>query len=82
MTEDNLEEMLERVLNKKRVVDNETHAIHHKFIQAYMERWERRQLLLQKFKHSFVGALAISMFGGLIWIGKAILEYISNGHHP
>lgn len=73
--EDELEVILHRVLNERRKLDDETHNTHHEFIKLQMLRWERRQQLWQKFKLSFIGAVAVALVSGLMWIGKAIIDH-------
>lgn len=71
-------EILTEVLHEKRVVDDDTHKIHHEYIQMRLEDRERRQKLWMKFKLSFVGGLALAVLGFLIWIGELIFR---TGHH-
>ena len=80
ISEDKLEEILKRVLNSKHVVDNDTHALHHEFISAYMARWEKRQLMWQKFKLSFIGGVALAIVAGLGWVGNLVVQHWPHGH--
>lgn len=76
-----LEAVLEKVLNAKRTVDNETHGDHHEFLKMYIQRFESRQKMWQKFKMSAIGTLGAAIIGGLGWLGTLIIEYWPRGHH-
>lgn len=67
-------------LKQHRSIDAETHQEHHAFIGMMMEREARRVVRSEKFKTSFIGAIAVSMVGALGWIGKLIIE--SWNHAP
>lgn len=75
ISEEQLEKVLEKVLNSKRTIDNITHVAHHEFTAAWMIRWEARQKMWQRFKLSFIGGIAMTIVGALIWIGKIVLEH-------
>lgn len=77
INEKQLEEILEKVLNSKRSIDDKTHAEHHEFQTAFMKRWEAKQKMWQRFKQSFIGGIAMAVVAGLGWIGKLILEHWS-----
>lgn len=53
----------------------EVHSTHHEFISMEIERRQNRAEMVDKFKKSFVGAIATGLFASLVWIGKIVLEY-------
>lgn len=82
ITRKDLEKALDHALNKKRMIDNETHFDDHEFIALMKERYKRRQEMVDKFKKSFVGAIAVAFVGFLIWVGQIVIGAVKNGHHP
>lgn len=75
ISEEQLDAALEKALNKKRTIDNETHAEHHDFMAAWIKRWEVRQKMWQRFKLSFIGGIAMAVVGALMWLGQLVLEH-------
>ena len=81
MTQDEFKQVLEEVLQSRRVIDEDTHRIHHRFIQVQIERDERRAEMWRRFKLSFIGGLALAVLGFLGWLGSLILSWVQNGGH-
>jgi len=82
ITKKDLSDALDEVLNKKRVIDDDTHKLHHQFIAMQIEKQERRDELFRKFQASFVGGVALGLLGFLGWIGKYVLDLFQTGQHP
>lgn len=80
LTDKQLEATLEKILNSRRSVDEKMHADHHAFLMAYIEHWETRQKVWQRFKLSFVGGIAMAIVAGLIWVGKLVIEHWPKFH--
>ena len=80
LDEKQLEELLDKVLNSRRAIDDATHADHHEFITMYRARWEARQKMWQRFKLSFVGGAAMAAVGVMAWIGQLIIEHWPKTH--
>ena len=66
-------------LNEHRSIDAQTHHEHHAFIEMMMGRESRRVARSEKFKTSFIGAIAVSMVGALGWLGTLLLESVRHG---
>ena len=73
-------EALDEVLNKKRVIDDDTHKLHHQFIEMELEKRENRKLLIDKFRLSFVGGVALALLGFLVWAGKEFINFFLHGN--
>ena len=82
ITKKDLTEALDEVLNKKRVIDDDTHKLHHQFIAMEIERRETNKKLWLKFKMSLIGGVALSVLGFLGWIGSLLVETFRSGNHP
>lgn len=54
------------------------HREDHDFIQMLKRREERRIQTWNKFRMSFVGAVAIGVVSLLMWVGKIVIDHI--GH--
>ena len=65
---------LHEALGERHSIDAELHNDHHEFIDMLREREKRRIALWQKFRLSFVGALATTLVGVLIWLGGLVLS--------
>lgn len=78
MDEKQLESVLEKVLNKKRAVDNETHASHHEFLKVYIEDYHRRREMWRKFRMSIVGTAGAAIVGFFVWLGTHIINHLSH----
>jgi len=70
LKKEDLIDALDEVLNKKRIIDDDTHKMHHEFIQMELERRENNKRLWMKFKLSAVGAIATGIVTGLMWVGS------------
>lgn len=79
MDKQEITEAVIEALTRHRSIDAETHLDHHSFIELMMKREERRAELVQKFKTSFVGALAVAAFSGLSWLGYIVIEAVKHG---
>ena len=66
-------------LNEHRSIDAQTHHEHHAFIEMMMGRESRRVARSEKFKTSFIGAIAVAMVGALGWLGTLLLEAVRHG---
>lgn len=76
MTNKELIDALDEVLNKKRSIDDETHTSHHHFIQSEVERRERRHKLWLKFETSIVAGLATGLIAVILWIGSVVIAQL------
>lgn len=80
ITKKDLSDALDEVLNKKRIIDDDTHKIHHQFIALEIERRENNKKLWMKFKMSLIGGIALGVLGFLGWVGKVVLDLVTQGH--
>ena len=75
---------------KIRYIEPEEHREHHEFLRdcipllrEYLEDRKRSRDQWEKFRASFLGAIATSLALGILsalaWIGAAIKHYIQNG---
>lgn len=78
---ESLKEIISDVLNQGRKITDETHKLHHDYIQHQMEKDIRRQAMWKKVVDTWIGALAIAAISGVAWVGNLILEYFKNGGH-
>jgi len=74
--DETLEQMLVRVLNENRTVDNKTHEFHHRMYALDLEARKRRLELWEKFKLSIVGSVALGLIVFLGWLGKLVIDNI------
>lgn len=79
---DQLKEVLTEVLQSGRSIDDKTHKTHHKFVEDLIIRAEKREKKRQKFELSFIGAMAVSFAGFMVWIGMLVLDALSQVNHP
>lgn len=82
ITKKDLADALDKALSKKRVIDDDTHILHHQYIEMELEKRENRKRLWMKFKLSLIGGIALSLLGFLGWLGKLIVEALQSGPHP
>lgn len=68
--ESRIEEALERVLDKRDVIDRETHQQHHRYIESWIERQENRrerwQSIVDRVKGTVIGAIILGISGWLL----------------
>lgn len=76
ITKKDLSEAINKALNDARHITDETHKLHHDFIQYLIEKQESRKKLWMKFKLSLVGSAALALVGFLMWIGKLIWDHL------
>jgi len=53
------------------------HDTHHKYVQLQIEKDERRKSRWEKAQQSAIGTVITFIAGGLLWIGKVVLDYIT-----
>jgi len=70
LTKEDLQNVLREALDERNAIGGDQHHNDHEFIQMLKDREERRFKRVEKFKMSFIGGIALSMLGGLIWVGK------------
>ena len=74
-------------------IDDEQHLADHLLIDQvrpllieFLEDQKRKRELWQKFRMSFVGAVAVLMVTGigtaLLWIGEQVVSSLHSGRHP
>lgn len=59
----------------ERMLDGRTHMEHHKFVEYLIEKEEKRQARIEKFRLSAIGTAASLFVGALVWIGKIVADY-------
>jgi len=79
MDKSDIKEAVMEAMIAHRSIDAETHHDHHAFITLMMERETRRLARVEKFKTSFIGAVAVAAVGALGWLGQMVIEGLQ--HH-
>ncbi len=79
---DDIKAALLEVLQENRSIDNDTHATHHDFVANQIQKLENRAKMVEKFKLSFIGTMAVGFASLMVWIGKLIVDALSRGNHP
>lgn len=79
LTKEDMQEVMREALDERNAIGGEQHHNDHEFLQILIEREERRVQRVEKFKLSFIGGIALSILGGLIWIGKWAVAHIHWG---
>ena len=82
INKEDLIDALREVLHEEREIEDDTHQLHHEFIEMELQRRESRKKLWERFKLSFVGGVALAVLGGLGWIGALILNAWRDSGHP
>lgn len=84
LTKEDLAEVLDDVLNRRRAIEDEIHKKHHAFIQMEIDRRERARERWEKFQSSFIGGFALAILAFLGWLGTLILSWFqhSGGNPP
>lgn len=80
LTKKDLQDVIRECLVDQNAVGGEQHHHDHEFIQLLKDREQRRVDRVEKFKSSLIGGVAISLIGGLIWIGQWAAAHLSWGN--
>ncbi len=72
---ESLKAAIHAVFDERRGVDERTHRNHHQFIEAELQRRERRQALTEKIKAQVFGWGAIGVLGG---VGTAVYQWLKS----
>lgn len=73
-----------RIFNQvldERGLDRETHMDHHRYIEHLLEQEANKEKRRERFRLSFIGALAAACVGGLIWVGQFVISLFGFGHN-
>lgn len=76
METEKLKEVLLEVLNENRSVDNKIHERHHRIMDVWIQREERRQERWEKIKVQVYGWGIIGMLGT---VGTAVYHFFMKG---
>lgn len=76
LTKEDVQDVMREALDNRNAIGGEKHHNDHEFIQMLKDREQRRVDRIEKFKMSFVGGIALSLLGGLIWLGKWALVHM------
>lgn len=68
-----------KALHEHRRLPDDAHDEHHAFVEMLIKREARRVELWQKFRSSFVGAVAVALVSGLGWLGTLIIKGLEHG---
>lgn len=79
LTKEDLQDVIRETLDERSAIGGEQHHNDHEFVQMLMNREQRRLNRIEKFKMSFIGGIALSLLGVLIWIGKWAAAHIHIG---
>lgn len=78
ITEEQLKDALNSVLDERDRVDRETHRDHHAWINRQIEKEARAQERWETFKKSAIGAIAVTTIGflikGLVFVGELVIN--------
>ena len=80
LTKEDLRDVVRKVLDERNDMGGQGHDNDHEFIQMLKDREERRFKRVEKFKMSFIGGIALSLLGALIWVGKWAMVHIHVGN--
>jgi hypothetical protein len=78
LTKEDLQTVFREAFDERNTIGGEQHHTEHSFIQVLMEREQRRINRLEKFKMSFVGAVAVALVSGLVWLGTLTWNNINH----
>jgi len=79
LTKKDMQEVMREALDERSAIGGEQHHNDHEFVQLLMEREERRMARIEKFKLSFIGGFALSLLGGLVWLGRWLISHVHWG---
>lgn len=75
-----LEKAMEKVISKKQNdenilgIDKDTHTLDHRYVGELRIRRLKSERRWEKFRLSIIGAVGAAFVGGLVWIGRLIIE--------
>jgi len=75
LTKQDLQDVVREVLVERNALGGEQHANDHAFLTIMQEREVRRIARVEKFKMSMIGTAATGLVGGLVWVGKLIVDH-------
>ena len=82
MPDQDFKKILDEWAKERRSVDESTHKLHHKFldeggmdfVETMIIKAEKREVLWDKAKGTFVGGVAMAVLGGITWVGNLVIE--------
>jgi hypothetical protein len=72
-----LKSAMHQVLAERATLDGDIHKAHHEYIQRKLDNDRKWDARFEKASSSFIGGMALAFLGGLGWIGKLVLQAIT-----